>query len=138
MKIALACLAAVVLAFVGFTVWALESGGVAVVRTRAPDGSLRSTHVWFAEPNGELWLEAGTPDNSWYVDVQRDPLLSFSTPERSGQYVARRIEDRDAHERIRSLLREKYGVRDWWITLLFDTSHSVAVRLVPNLARDGQ
>ena len=26
---------------------------------------------------------------------------------------------------------EKYGVRDWWIELLFGTTHSVAVLLEP-------
>ena len=38
--------------------------------------------------------------------------------------------DSGSHERIRSLLREKYGLRDWWIGLLFDTSSSLAVELV--------
>jgi hypothetical protein len=26
---------------------------------------------------------------------------------------------------------EKYGLRDWWIGLVVDTSRSIAVRLVP-------
>ncbi len=114
-----------------FTWWALESSGVAVLETSAPDGTRRSTHVWFAESDGELWLEAGAPDNAWLLDVQRDPVVRLSTPARSGQYVARRVEDPGARERIRSLLREKYGVRDWWVALLFDGSRSVAVRLAP-------
>jgi hypothetical protein len=122
-------LAAVALAL--FTWWALEASGVAILKTRAPDGSLRSTHVWFAERNGELWLEAGTPKNSWYLDIQRDPLVSFSARERSGQYIAQRVEDLGAHAEIRSLLREKYGIRDWWVDLLFDTSRSIAVELAP-------
>ena len=131
MKIAIVSLVSVSAAFGLITWWALESSGVAVLETRAADGSPRSTHVWFAEPNGELWLEAGTPENSWYLDIQRDPLVSFSSLQRSGQYIAQRIQDPGAaHDQIRSLLREKYGVRDWWIGLLFDTSCSVAVQLV--------
>ena len=130
MKRLLAILGAAVLAFVGFTAWALESGGVAVVETHAADGSLRSTHVWFAEPDGELWVEAGTPENGWFVDVERDPRIRFSAERRSGHYLAERVRP-DAHDEIRALLRAKYGVRDWWIDLLFDTSRSVAVRLVP-------
>ena len=130
MKIAIVSLVSVLAAFGLITWWALESSGVAVLETRAPDGSLRSTHVWFAEPNGELWLEAGTPKNSWYLDIQRDPHVSFSSLQRSGQYIAQRVQDPGAHGQIRSLLREKYGVRDWWIGLIFDTSRSVAVQLV--------
>jgi hypothetical protein len=130
-KIAIASLVSMLAAFGLITWWALESSGVAVLETRAADGSLRSTHVWFAEPNGELWLEAGTPDNSWYVDIQRDPLVSFSSFQQSGQYTAQRVQDPGAHDQIRFLLREKYGVRDCWISLLFDTSRSVAVQLAP-------
>jgi hypothetical protein len=131
MKIAIGSVVAVLAAFVLITWWAAESSGVAVIETRAADGSPRATHVWFAEPDGELWLEAGTPENSWYVDVRRDSHVSFSSAERAGEYTAEPVEARDAHDRIRSLFREKYGVRDWWIGLFFDTSRSVAVQLVP-------
>lgn len=135
MKIAILGLVSALVAFTTLTWWALESSGVAVLETRAPDGSLRSTHVWFAEPNGELWLEAGTPENSWYLDVQRDPQVSFSAPNRSGRYVAQRVGDPAAHDQVRSLLREKYGMRDWWIGLLFDTSRSIAVQLISPAAQ---
>ncbi len=130
MRVVFAAVVSSLLALSTFTWWALESGGVAVIETHAANGSLRSTHVWFAEPGGELWLEAGTPENAWYRDVKRDPRVSFSARELSGQYLARPIEGSGAHDEIRSLLREKYGVRDWWIGVLFDTSRSVAVQLV--------
>lgn len=130
MKIAIISAVLVLAALVGFTWWALESGGVAVIETQAADGSQRETHVWFAEPDGELWLEAGTPANAWYVDVQADPRVGFSADGRTGAYMARPVAEPEGHDRIRSLLREKYGVRDWWIALIFDTSSSVAVRLV--------
>lgn len=135
MKLVIVSIVAALAALVLSTWWALESSGVAVLQTRAPDGSRRSTHVWFAEPNGELWLEAGSPENSWYLDIQRDPLVSFSTPERSGHYLAQPVEGRGAHDEVRSLLRRKYGLRDWWVGLLFDTSQSVAVRLAPSPER---
>ncbi len=111
------------------TWWALESSGVAVIETRTPDGTLRSTHVWFAEPDGELWLEAGLPDSPWLQDIQQHPTLSFSATRRSGRYAAHPIPGSSGHEKVRSLLREKYGLRDWWVGLLVDTSGSVAVRL---------
>ena len=77
MKPALIAAAALVAAFVAVTWWALESGGVAVIETRTPEGGPRSTHVWYTEPDGELWLEAGTPENAWFRDVQADSALTF-------------------------------------------------------------
>ena len=131
MKVALACILGALVAFVAFTGWVLESGGVAVVETRAPDDSLRSTHVWYVEPGGELWLEAGTPENSWYLDVRRDPTLVFHAEGRSQSYRAEPALDPGARARVRSLIREKYGFRDWWVGWFVDSSSSTAVRLVP-------
>ncbi len=131
LKFAILGLASLLVVFGLATWWALEAGEVAVVETRSPDGSVRSTHVWFAEPDGELWLEAGTPQNPWFQDVQRDPTLSFSAARRSGRYTAHPISSPTGHDEIRSLLRQKYGLRDWWVGLLVDTSGSVAVRLSP-------
>lgn len=129
MKAAAAALALLLAVGVLVTWWALESSGVAVIETRAADGTIRSTHVWYAEPDGDLWLEAGTPDNPWYRDVQADPVVSFTADRRSGRYTADSIANPSGHEKIRSLFREKYGLRDWWIGLLMDGSDSIAVRL---------
>lgn len=131
MKVALFSLVAVLACLAMATWWALESDGVAILETQGRDGSHRSVHVWFAEHDGEIWLEAGTPERSWYLDVLHDPHVSFSATRHSGRFFAQRIEDPGAHDEIRSLLRKKYGVRDWWIALLFDTSRSIAVRLLP-------
>ena len=122
---------AVLAGLAGITGWALESGGVAVIETETPTGAPRRTHVWYAEPDGELWLEAGTPENPWFTDVQRTPFLRFETEASEGRYAVRPIDDPSGHERIRTLMREKYGLRDRWVALLFDTSRSLAVRLVP-------
>ncbi len=131
MKAAIVTLASSLAVFGLVTWWALEASGVAVIETHTPDGTLRSTHVWFAEPDGELWLEAGTPDNAWFQDIQQNPTVSFSAPRRSGRYAAHPIAGPSSHKKIRSLLRQKYGLRDWWVGLLVDTSGSRAVRLSP-------
>jgi hypothetical protein len=131
LKIVLLGVLAPVVAFGAVTWWALESGGVAVVGTLRIEGGARETHVWYAEPDGELWLEAGTPENPWFQDVLRVSVLRFTAEGRSGRYRAEPIEDPSGHERIRALLREKYGFRDRWVGLLVDTSRSVAVRLIP-------
>ena len=130
------------ISFLALTWWALEAGGVAIVETEAKDGSTRSTHVWFAMPEGEIWIEAGTPGNGWYVDIQDQAMLSLtmsttsttsgtSAPSVTRRYRAEPIPGEAPHHKIRSLLREKYGFRDWWIATLFDTSQSIAVRLIP-------
>ena len=131
MRFGLRVFGALVAAFGATTWWALESGGVAVIETRTPEGGVRSTHVWYAEPDGELWLEAGTPENAWFQDVQHDPELSFAAAGGSVRYVARPASGASDHARIRSLMREKYGLRDRWVGLIFETSHSVAVQLLP-------
>lgn len=131
MRAALTAIAGLLVAFVLASAWALESGGVAIIATHAPDGELHSTHVWYAESDGELWLEAGTPESTWFTDAQRDPRIAFSADRRSGDYLAEPIYDPGAHTRMRGWLREKYGMRDWWVGLLVDTSNSVAVRLNP-------
>jgi len=132
MKIALAGLLAVVLALGGITWAALQvGGGVAVVGTRAPDGSTRSTHVWFVEEDGGLWLEAGTPENRWYQDVLRNPAVSFHTAGRAGRYRAEPSADRGRHRWLRERLSAKYGWRDRWVSLYVDPERSLAVQLVP-------
>jgi hypothetical protein len=122
-----------VVLFALVTWWALESDGVAILQTKMQSGAIRSTHVWFVERGGELWIEAGSPSNAWYRDIQEEPAISFSNPDTSQEIQVRALPDPDgaAHDRIRSELRAKYGLRDWWIGHLIDASRSVAVRLVP-------
>ena len=59
-------------------------------RRSAPDGSIRATHVWFAESDGELWLEAGSPENPWFDDLGRDPRLELRAEGHDGAYLAER------------------------------------------------
>jgi len=141
LKIVIGIVLGAVIAFVVITWLALEAGGVAVIETERADGTARSTHVWFATPDeadllgrGELWAEAGTPENGWYVDLQDRGTLVLATTSKahaSDEYLALPIHGEAAHRKIRSLLRAKYGLRDWWIATLFDTSRSIAVRLIP-------
>lgn len=131
MKPLLVAISVLIAAFGASSWWALESGGVAVIETRTPEGKVRSTHVWYTEPDGELWLEAGTPENAWFLDVQRNPVLRFGVNGRSARYIARPLDDPAGHRRIRSLIRDKYGFRDRWVGLIVDTSRSIAVQLSP-------
>jgi hypothetical protein len=131
MKLALGIAVALVIAFLATTWLALETGGVAIVETRAEDGSTRATHVWFAEPDGELWLEAGSPENRWFADLARDPRLTLRADGLEGEFVAERHNDVKSRARVRAFLLEKYGLRDRWIGLMVDQSKSLVVRLTP-------
>jgi hypothetical protein len=129
LKWVLTAIAGSIVAFAVTTWSALESGGVAIVETQTAEGTTRSTHVWYAEPDGELWLEAGTPENPWFLDLRQNPALVLRIAGHTTRYVAHPIQDLSGHTRIRSLMREKYGLRDRWVSLIADTSQSVAVRL---------
>jgi len=136
-KRAVAALAGVLLGVGAFTWWTLEASEVAVLVTQRPDGMPRETHVWWAEHGGAIWLEAATPERGWLDDARRAPDVEL---ERVGQRVAYRAEpvpEASGHDRIRALLREKYGFRDRWVGLFQDTSRSVAVRLMARERGDG-
>ena len=124
---ALLALGALLLALAALTFIALESGGVAIVETHAPDGSVRATHVWFVEHDGELWLEAGAPENSWFRDAERDPgvrvRIDGVASERRAEIVP------EASPDVRARLHAKYGWRDAWVGLFVDATRSTAVRL---------
>jgi hypothetical protein len=51
------------------TWWAPEWSGVAIVTTQSSDGELRKTHIWYSIDGEEIWLEAGTDENPWFVEV---------------------------------------------------------------------
>lgn len=111
--------------------WVLESSGVAIVRTRTAEGETRSTHVWYVRADDAIWLEAGRPEHPWYLDIQIDPRIVFDAEGASGEFESATVPGRAAHDHVRELLREKYGVRDRILGWVIDTSPSIAVRLTP-------
>ena len=118
--------------FVAATWWALEADGVAIVQTTRADETVRATHVWYVRSDDEMLLEAGTPENGWFVDVGRDSNIVIAEPALlAGRYTAEALGNPEGHERIRSSMHDKYGWRDRWIGIVFDTSRSVAVRVLP-------
>jgi hypothetical protein len=121
------------LALFGLVTWlALEGGGgVAVLETKAPDGTPRTTRVWVAEDDGALWLEAANPRRAWLRDVTLDPIVSLARDGHRLSYRAVPEPGEDGHLRIRASLRERYGWRDAFVGYLADTSQSIAVRLEP-------
>ena len=125
-----ALMAGLLLVLASASWWALESGGVAVLETHALEGGQRSTHVWFVELDGVVWLEAGTPESAWLADVGRDDRIRLVVDGESHAYRAEPDRSSSHRPELRAALREKYGLRDWWVGVLFDTARSIPVRLV--------
>jgi hypothetical protein len=119
----LACLAIV-------TFIALEGGDVVSAETTRPGNhETRSTHVWYVRESGLVYLEAGHPDNPWVQDLSHSSVLKLKGVGIDGSYRFTVRMDADSHERIRTLMRSKYGWRDRWISLLFNVSSSGLVEL---------
>ena len=115
-------------AFGGVTRVALEGVEVVVQRTGAA-AAPRRTRTWIADEGTAALVEAANPERPFLRDLEVDKALFL---ERGGAVEACRADilpNPDGHERIRGLLRARYGWADWWVGLLTDTSASVAVRL---------
>jgi hypothetical protein len=119
------------LAFGATTLIALEGKDVAVLHTRDDAGGARRTRVWIAEHDGALWVESATPERDFYRDLLLRPEIDVEHAGHAQRMIARPEPGAAGHERIRNLLRDKYGWADCWVALLQDTSRSVAVRLDP-------
>lgn len=123
-----------VLFFLGLgTYLALELSEVLSVATvNHTTGEIRLTHIWFVQNNEQLILEAGNPENPWVQDIEKHPSVQISGEAVDGQYKLLIEQDRPEHDKVRSLMRAKYGWRDIWVATLFDTSKSKLVVAAPN------
>lgn len=120
---------------VGITWFALERSDVVQLVTTKHDGpGLRTTRAWFigdTQQSEQVLLEAGTPQNPWVLDIDKIPRLRLVHNEQSTAYCTSKQSDAQSHQRIRTLMRSKYGWRDWWVDALFDVSRSALVVLKP-------
>ena len=117
--------------FAGVTLYALEGHEVVVLRTTDERGKVRETRVWIADEGDHAWIEAATPERDFYRDLLVHPEAELRRGEAPSRVRAIAVPGHEAHVRIRGLLRAKYGIADWWVGLLQDTSRSVAVRITP-------
>jgi len=124
-------LAALAVLFGAVTWLALEGNEVAVLRTRTPAGGFDETRVWVADADGAALIEAANSERPWYQSLRTHPEVELLRDGAPLRYRALPEPGPEGRERIRTLLREKYGWADWWVSLLQDTSDSVLVRLEP-------
>jgi len=123
-------LTGIILTMLAITYIALEQSDVLVVETF--DKSLqqpRYTHIWYVEIEGQIYLEAGHPQNPWVQDLENGHTLAIQGANLDGWYAFTIGNLDEEHQKIRALMRKKYGWRDWWVALLFDTSRSQLITL---------
>lgn len=123
------------LVFVALTLLALEGPEVVVLRSRDAEGRTHETRTWIADDGGFSWIEAANPERPFLRHILADPDVELIRGGKARRMLARPLPPAEGHALIRRLLREKYGVADWWIGLLTDTSASTAIRLEPQVSR---
>lgn len=131
MRRLLVAAAAGLVLFGGVTLYALEGHEVVVLRTTDERGSARETRVWIADEGAHAWIEAATPERAFYRDLVARPEAELRRGDTASRVQAVPVPGAEAHAHVRALLRAKYGIADWWVGLLQDTSRSVAVRIAP-------
>ena len=111
---------------------ALELGGVVTIETLDQlNSKVRLTRIWFVKEDGQLILEAGSPHNPWVQDIETQSTIKLVGEDLDGEYLLTIDRSSAGHQKIRSLMEAKYGWRDAWIAMIFDTSDSMMV--VPSL-----
>ena len=130
MRTLLALAIAGLLLFGAVTLYALEGHEVVVLRT-GDRGSPRETRVWIVDEGDHAWIEAATPERDFYRDLLARPEADLIRAGTMSRVRAEPVPGPEPHGHLRALLRAKYGLADWWVGLLQDTSRSVAVRVAP-------
>jgi hypothetical protein len=105
---------------------------IVVLHKWTSEGTTRPTRLWIVDDGATAWLHHGYPDSAWIGRLEQDPVV---TMERAG--VTRRYRatpDPSSHDRVHRLLREKYGIADWWVRFVTGTTEkcpALPVRLEP-------
>jgi len=110
------------------TIAALEGGEVVVLRTGS-DTDPRETRTWIAEADGAWWIEAANESRAFFRDVGANGRVGVRRGDRWHRCNATIVPEPGGHDRIRRLLRDRYGWRDRWIGCIADTHASRAIRL---------
>ncbi len=102
---------------------------VVVLHTRAPDGVWNQARLWVVDHEGRAWLH-GNLGSRWMDGLHADPHVRLERGGETRDYVASPVSG--PHPSIDRLLRDKYGIADWWVRVLApDGDATRAVRLEP-------
>ena len=110
---------------------ASESGEVLVLETLDAAGQSHQTRLWVVDEAGALW---GGPDSGWVQRLLDNPEIRAERADHQAPFLAVPQRDREARERVNTLMRDKYGLADRFIALTMgdtDREGSLPIRLDP-------
>jgi hypothetical protein len=93
---------------------------VVVVHEPTPTGGVRRARLWIVDDGRYSWIHPGNATAQWWIkNIDAHPIVEV---ERGGKTLRyRATPDPGAHAKVHRLLREKYGVADWWVRFLAGT-----------------
>jgi hypothetical protein len=119
----------------------VPEGEVATLSTYESDGTEHETQVWVVEGNGlpkgspgEVFLRTG-PRARWLARLRAKPEVELERRGEVHSYVAVVEESPEVREGVNEAMAEKYGLSNRLMGAVFDSSHAVPVRLVPDPTR---
>jgi glycine/D-amino acid oxidase-like deaminating enzyme len=90
---------------------------VVVVHEPTPSGGVRKARLWIVDDGRYSWIHPGNANAQWWVQhMDEHPIVEIERGGNTRQYRA--SPDPEAHTKVHKLLREKYGVADWWVRFL--------------------
>jgi hypothetical protein len=101
---------------------------VIVLRTASPEEALLETRLWIVDDSGYAWIH-GAAESAWMLRLKTDPIVEVERGGETRKYRA--VPVPGPHDRVHELLREKYGLADWWVRFVGGDEGSVPVRLEP-------
>jgi hypothetical protein len=105
----------------------IEAGReVVVLRTQDAESVTLETRLWIVDDGEHAWLH-GNRDSVWMRNLLANPFVEVERGAERRQYRA--VPVPGPHQRIHELLREKYGIADWWVRVISDDEDAVPVRL---------
>jgi hypothetical protein len=109
---------------------ASELGEVVVLTTFDTNQSAVTTRMWIVDHDGFSWLRSGK-GSSWLERIEGDPNVDLTRGDTTQRFRASPVRTPIPVAQVNTLMREKYGLSDRWISLFVDRGSSVVIRLVP-------
>jgi general stress protein 26 len=106
----------------------IEAGReVVVLHTQDAEGATLKTRLWIVDDGEHAWIH-GNKDSAWMRNLEVNPIVEVERGGERQQYRA--VPVPGPHQNIHELLREKYGIADWWVRFVSNDEDAVPVRLV--------
>jgi hypothetical protein len=93
---------------------------VVVVHEPTPKGTVYKTRLWIVDDGPYSWIHPGNANARWWVQhTDANPTVEIDRRGETRQYHT--LADPAVHAKVHQLLREKYGLADWWVRFLAGT-----------------